>query len=255
MRLPKVLVPVVVIGLTAFGMAGLAGAKTLTHKAPSKTATATAKLSVLPVGSCSSTTARDGDNPIWVPTELAAVLTPSAAKALQFYSVGSETLLGPKGWDCAQLFATDGSAGMAAYPPGTPNPEIGDSPAKAGAQLVQARFDYTDHGTGFDLACPYFPHAVFGTGTCSSTVPTGETVRQLTPDVVSITDPAGVKGVLASSGGPRAVTGLMILPQASQPSSGNIAEVSCSLKASTLCPSVLDDFVVRQFPQVTRPTS
>ena len=95
--------------------------------------------------------------------------------------------------------------------------------------MVQARFDYTGHGTGFDLVCPYFPHVVLGTETCPSTVPTGEKVTQLTPDVVSITDPAGVKGALAGSGGPIAVTGLMIVPQAPN-LPVDIAEVSCSLK-------------------------
>jgi hypothetical protein len=73
-----------------------------------------------------------------------------------------------------------------------------------------------------------------------------------TPDVASVTDPAGVLGSLEASGGQSAVTGTVIFPQdepaVTDGSSVDVAEESCSLPLSPLCPTVLSDFDVRQFP-------
>jgi hypothetical protein len=143
---------------------------------------------------------------------------------------------------------------MAVYPPGKPNPTtVGGQPA-AGSQIISATFDYTGHVPGVDLACPYFRAVASSSEPCPRGLPAGELVHQLTPDVVTITDPAGVKGALAGSGGPNGVTGEMIVPQAPNlPEGVSIAEESCSLADSALCPSILEDFLVRQFPVPTNP--
>jgi hypothetical protein len=223
-------------------------------------------LHVLPVGSCASiNVANQSPGPAWAPTRLAAAMPVASAQKLEFYSVGTEialgtleTLLGPRGWSCGQLIGGDGRTGMAVYPPGSANPDgltrVGVSP---GEQVVAAIFDYTGHLPGVYSACPYFPSVASAHGvSCPSPVPAGEKVARLTPDIVTITDPAGVKGNLAGSGGGRIVTGLMIMPQGSGlPDSVGIAEISCSLRSASLCSTILSDFVVRQFPIPTYPTS
>ena len=73
-----------------------------------------------------------------------------------------------------------------------------------------------------------------------------------TPDVVAVTDPGGVAGTLEGSGGINAVTGAVIFPQSmpavTDGSSVDIAVESCSLTDPSLCPTVLSDFEVREFP-------
>jgi len=143
---------------------------------------------------------------------------------------------------------------MDAYPLGQPNPTASASEPVPGTQIIAATFDYTGHVPGVDLACPYFPKVASASEPCPSSVPSGEEVHQLTPDVVTITDPKGVKGVLDGSGGSTAVTGVMIVPQAPNLINGvAIAEESCSLSNAALCPSILQDFLVRQFPVPTNP--
>jgi hypothetical protein len=227
-------------------------------------------LQVLPVKSCTSVNVANGIPLGWVPTRLAAVMPAGSAQKLEFYSVGTEpvndtleALLGPRGWSCGQLIGGDGRVGMTVYPPGSANPDrltrVGVSwvGISSGEQVVAAIFDYSGHLPGVYLACPYFPSVLSAYGvSCPSTVPTGEKVTRLSPDVVAIRDPAGVKGALAGSGGGRSVTGLMIVPQGSDlPSSVGIAELSCSLRSASLCSTILSDFVVRQFPIPTYPAS
>ncbi len=143
---------------------------------------------------------------------------------------------------------------MDVYPPGQPNPTTSASEPVPGTQIIAATFDYTAHIPGVDLACPYFPKVASASEPCPGPVPSGEEVHQLTPDVVTITDPAGVKGALDGSGGTIAVTGVMIVPQALNLVNGvEIAEESCSLSNTALCPSILQDFLVRQFPVPTYP--
>jgi len=91
---------------------------------------------------------------------------------------------------------------------------------------------------------------------CPRSVPPGEQVHRITPDVVSITDPRGVKGSLAGSGGNQDVTGMLIVPQAPNLAGDvQIAEESCSLQSNSLCSTILGDFLVRQFPVPTYPSS
>ncbi len=227
-----------------------------TAAATTSTTAASSSAAVLPVGACSRTFGGPSTGPAWVPTQLAGAIPPTAALHLEFYSIGTETLLGPRGWSCAQLTGADGSAAMDVYPRGQPNPTTGDAEPAVGSQIISATFDYTGHVPGVDLACPYFPREASSEEPCPRSAPTGELVHQLTPDVVTITDPAGIKGALAGSGGPITVTGEMIVPQAPNlPDGVSIAEESCSLADSALCPSILQDFLVRQFPVPTHPPS
>ncbi len=192
----------------------------------------------------------------WNPTILLAPIPTALVGKVEFYSDGAHTLLGPVGWICSVVQANQGAAGMAVYPPGNPNPPVDGSPP-AGTEGVFAAFDSTGRAQGVARVCPFFAVAAWQlqVAHCSGTKPTGEEATMPTPDIASVTDPAGVIGSLESSGGVEPVTGAVIFPQvASAVSYGtavNIAEVSCSLVDAALCATILSDFEVREFPVPT----
>jgi hypothetical protein len=252
------LVGLLVVTSVAFGawtQAGAAPARTVKKSSTTTIPESTVTPTVLPVGSCTNTSGVASTGPLWVPTKLIAVLSPANAASLEFYSVGTETLLGPRGWSCAQLAAADGSSEMAVYPPGVANPTEG-APSSVPSQGIYASFDYTGHVPGLDLVCAYFPSLASSSGeSCPSTVPATEQTNQLTPDVVAITDPAGVRGSLRGSGGSWPVTGFAVAPQAADLAGGeDVAMISCSMRTSSLCQSILGDFIIRDFP-VPKPSS
>lgn len=208
---------------------------------------------VLPVGSCSIESGTPSSGPAWVPTQLAGSVPAGVASQVEFYSVGTETVLGPAGWSCGQLAGADGSDALDVYPPGQPNPV--NSQAQPGEQMIAASYDYTAHIPGVDLACPNFPWVVRSGESCPSAIPSGESVTHLSSDVVSIVDPSHLHGNLPGSGGAQPVTAVMIVPHAPNRTSVSIAEEACSLIQADLCPVILNDFLVRQFPVPTSPES
>jgi hypothetical protein len=255
----KLMVPIVAIVL-----AGCAETTSAPSHQSSSTSTTTTTVAaspvpggtVLPVGTCQSTNAAGGLGPAWVPTTLTGSVPPALESQLEYYSVGTETVLGPRGWSCSQLFSADGSSGMSVYQTGQPNPTVGAVKIPPGTPIISATFDYTAHVPGIDLVCPYFPAvATKAQETCPSGVPSGEKVQQVTADVVTITDPPHVMGSLAGSGGAQQASGLMIVPQASNVTNVSVAEESCSLPSPAQCAAVLDDFLVRQFPVPTYPNN
>jgi hypothetical protein len=189
----------------------------------------------------------------WSPTILLAPIPTSLVGKVQFYSDGVHTVLGPSGWSCSQEAATQGASGLVVSPPGTNNPPVAVIPA-AGTEGVFAIFDNTGMPQGISLVCPYFiiPSWQKTEAHCSGLKPVGEQTSTPTPDVVAVTDPGGVAGTLEGSGGDHPVTGAVIFPQ-SKPavangSRVNVAVESCSLVASSLCPTIISDFEVREFP-------
>ena len=143
--------------------------------------------------------------------------------------------------------------GLVVYPSADPDPPLG-TPVAPGAEGVFATFDTTGHTAGVAAVCPYFtvPTWQQQEAKCASSPPTGETSSMPTPDVATITDPSGVTGTLEGSGGPHPVSGVVIFPQlvpaVTDGSPVAIAEESCSLVETSLCPTVISDFVVREFP-------
>ena len=172
---------------------------------------------------------------------------------MEFYSDGVHTVLGPSGWTCSQESAHQGATGLVVSPPGTNDPPAAVVPA-AGTEGIFAIFDTTGTVPGVSLVCPYFtiPSWQKTEAHCSGTKPVGEQTSMPTPDVVAITDPAGVAGTLEGSGGDHEVTGTVIFPQSmpavTDGSSVDIAVESCSLVATSLCPTIVSDFEVREFP-------
>jgi hypothetical protein len=149
--------------------------------------------------------------------------------------------------------ATDGGTTLVVYPDNDPNPPTSGPPAP-GTEGIFATWASTGSNAGVDLVCPFFtiPSWQSQQAGCSTTRPTGETSNALTPDVAQVTDPAGIVGSLSASGGQGAVTGVVLFPQVTSAvdygSSVAVAAESCALADAALCPTVLSDFEVREFP-------
>lgn len=204
-------------------------------------------LTVVPVVRCNSISGIGAPPPRWVPHSLVTNQPKSAVKGESFYSVGSENVLGPKGWHCFQLFAADGSAVLDIVPKAQPNPLDGE--IVKGATVVAANYDYSGHLPGIDLVCPYFP--IFSskeTSGCPGQIAKGEKVTHIDNDLVKIVDPAGVVGNLVGSGGKHQTQSLLAVRATASTTSVPIAQITCSLAKSKLCGSVLADFAVRSMP-------
>ncbi len=189
----------------------------------------------------------------WSPTILLAPIPTALVGKVEFYSDGVHTVLGPSGWSCSQAASNQGASGLVVSPPGTATPPVAVIPA-AGSDGVFAIFDNTGTVEGISLVCPYFiiPSWQKSEAHCSGIKPVGEQTSMPTPDVVVVTDPGGVAGTLEGSGGDHEVTGAVIFPQ-SKPavadgSSVDVAVESCSLATTSLCPTIISDFEVREFP-------
>jgi hypothetical protein len=190
----------------------------------------------------------------WRPAFMLAPVPTALIGLLEFYSDGVHTVLAPNGWTCATLTPSQQETELVVYPANDPDPPTSGTPA-AGSQGVFAFFDTTNQPQGVSIVCPFFtvPSWQQREALCvSGHTPSGEQTSMPTPDVAAVTDPAGVFGTLWGSGGPHAVSGVVIFPQvmpAVQQGDGiNVVEESCSLTTPTLCPTILSDFEVREFP-------
>jgi hypothetical protein len=209
-----------------------------------------------PVITCTTSAGTPLGSTGWRPGFLLAPIPTALVGKVEFYSDGVHTVLGPVGWACAQTAAAPGNvgaSGLVVYPADTTAPAVASVPAP-GTQGVFAIFDSTGHIQGIDLVCPFFavPRFQSEEAHCAASKPVGEQSSMPTPDVAAVTDPAGTSGSLLGSGGAQPVTGVVLFPQV-QPavtygSSVDIAVESCSLTDTALCPTILSDFEVREFP-------
>lgn len=146
-----------------------------------------------------------------------------------------------------------GATTLAVYPSNAPNPPSTGAPAP-GTEGVFATWATTGSNAGVDMVCPLFaiPTWQSQSAGCSTNKPSGEFTNILTPDVVAVADPAGVVGSLAASGGQIVASGVVLFPQIpSAISYGSpiaVAGESCVVSNPSLCPTVLSDFEVREFP-------
>ena len=146
-----------------------------------------------------------------------------------------------------------GGTTLAVYPDNDPVPPTTGPPAP-GTEGIFATYATTGSKAGIDIVCPYFtiPSWQSQSAGCSTAKPAGETTDVLTPDVTEITDPAGVVGNVAASGGQTVTTGVVLFPQVpaavSYGSAVAVATESCAIPTTALCPTILSDFEVREFP-------
>jgi hypothetical protein len=256
----RVALALVAMAATACGtdLVGPASSSTSLAAAAPGTTSTTAPLTgevavAFPVVGCTPAFGSPVPGQGWKPSILLAPIPTVLVGQVEFYTDGTRSILGPSGWACTETDAADGGVDLAVVPPGTPDAPTSGSPT-AGAEGVFATFDTTAHTAGVDLVCPFFTLPSFQQrdANCNGQKPPGEFFSMPTPDVASVWDPAGVVGTLVASGGVHTVTGAVIFPQVT-PAVGDgasidIAVESCALTNAALCPTILSDFEVREFP-------
>jgi hypothetical protein len=183
----------------------------------------------------------------------------TSVRGLSFYSNGYMTVLGPAGWACSALVATDGGEVLDVYPPGKPDYTSTFGPK--GAAVIQIVHEYTGHGPGAQTVCALFPNSAAASEVkplpCAASA--GEQTSNVTADIVKFTDPPGVGVSGAGSGGALTSAGAAVYPQLSfgGVASVDVSLLSCTLpkKSASLCPAILGDFLVRNQPSYTGTTS
>jgi hypothetical protein len=231
------IVLICVIGLALAGSTSAGAAKRSSAKN-----SVTVQQVVLRVNPCSIESGTESGGPIWLPTQLTAQIPPALKSKVELYSTGTNTVLAPAGWVCSALEATDGGTSLVVSPPGQASSQAGASAPNS--SNVTALFDYTGHGPGMDLVCPYFPppdpQSYSG---CSTSLPAGQTTKPITADILSISTAPTAKQSRPS-------TGVLIYPKVRnyENTSVDIAEETCTLSTPSLCPTLLSDFAIRDFP-------
>jgi hypothetical protein len=220
---------VATLGLTTGLVSGGASAETSSARRP-----------VLDVVTCPTQFGAGPETLPAPPARLPVGLPARVAKQLAFYSNGRITMLAPKGWSCDGLLAADGGEQLQAYPKGAaPKP----GRAIAGPSVIVVA-DYTGHGPGAQLVCPYFPDSeaarFFGAeGPACPALPRGRTVVHETDDVATFRGPTGTVGEV-------------IYPQNTGESPGGVpvTYAECTIRGvgKALCASVLDDVLTRRPP-------
>jgi hypothetical protein len=218
------------------------------------TALAGSAVTVLPVVPCRTSYGVEPTGTPFVARQLPAAI---ALGGLSFYSNGRITVLGPAGWACSGLVAADGGQQLDVYEPGRPDLSTHEVPP--GTEVIQINSDYTGHGPGAQLICPLFPSSpaatILGPSLPCPARAAREHVVRLSGDVVTFTDPAGVLGSGAGSGGSLATIGAAVYPQITPEPEGGVTVhlLSCTLPATSAedCDAIKADFLVRNPPNYT----
>jgi hypothetical protein len=239
-----VAVAVVVVAALAGGVLLVRHAK---PPAPSQAAAAPGRI---PVVGCPARYGLEGRPPTHFPATESALLPPALDSKLAYYSDQARSvrpILGPRGWSCVVAVGADESVSIQIYPPGG---------SASGFQGVDARDDAPCVGCMFGDACPMIPHAAaelrYPAIPCQSALSTRETVTWVVgsraysragDDVVSVTDPPGVKGYGIPSGGPFYARGLVLFTW-SPGANSNVSVINCALPTedSMLCAAILNVF-------------
>jgi len=165
----------------------------------------------IPVVACPTTYGLPGESMGTIPSTMTATVTRRVAAEVTFYSNGTQTLLGPSGWQCEGAVGVDGSSSMVITPQGQATPTGSPSP---GHQAVTAFSGGACVGCIATMACGLFPEAwkLFDQPglSCPTTSPPGELVSRLFPSAAVFEDPPGVAGTGEPSGGQYRALGLMV---------------------------------------------
>jgi eukaryotic-like serine/threonine-protein kinase len=223
--------------------------------------TATTPVSATPtltVNECPSSYGVQGTPSSRIPSTIAVSLPSSEADQLAFYSDSTRSVdpvLAPAGWSCSVSVGADGSTTVAVFPPGESDPNDATPPLPATTQGVIAYSPSACQGCIADLVCPVFPNAESQLGyvgqSCGSAEPPSEQATFLSGSAsdgygtVDLTDPPGVQGTVAMSGGDYQGVGVLVF--ADDQNQGEAAMESCVLPASdsALCSAITSDFVNR----------
>jgi serine/threonine-protein kinase len=205
---------------------------------------------LLPVMACPSTYGAGGVPPAAYPSAERMALPAGLAGKVALYSDqgrSARPALGPAGWGCSVQVAADGSLVVSVFPPGE---------SATGPMLVEAYRVPACVGCMYDAVCPLIPYAgkIFGSGlgSCPAGRVPGEVVTWLAGpkayatrgfDVVGFTDPPGVHGYGAASGGAYPAHGVLLFTWAGAGSYA-VSEMSCTVapKYEATCKEILTLF-------------
>lgn len=237
--------------LAAVVLSCAAGASAATRSTGKSSSSVAPTVTALPVITCPTSFGAGTSPHPFVATQLPTTLP---GRGLTFYSNGLITVLGPAGWVCGALVAADGGQKLDVYPKGSP--DYSTSVVPKGAALIEVTGEYTGHLPGAEVVCTLFPQSAAAAAVKSSGMPCPTTAREktktVTPDVVEFSDPAGVTGTGAGSGGALPSSGAAVYPQLASGSetSVNVSLLSCTLqkKSTAKCGAILGDFLVRNQP-------
>jgi hypothetical protein len=204
--------------------------------------------STIPVVACHTSSGLLGVPPAHYQDSAVLRAPPRLADRLAYYTDAARSIqpiLGPRGWACSVVIGGDGSIGIAVYPSGSSS----DSPEQVHASHPSCV------GCIATIACPLVPHVaveVHHIGVpLSCSRPPQEVVTWISGspaeskagnDIVSFTDPIGVRGDGNPSGGRYAAKGTLLYSWGQTALSAS--EITCTLPASEadLCSSILTAF-------------
>ncbi len=174
-----------------------------------------------------------------VPSTMTATVSADVAAQVAFYSDGTRTLLGPKGWHCEAAVGVDGSSAMTITPPGQATPPGSPPPDH---QAVTAFTGGACVGCIATMACGLFPEAwkLFDQpgSICPTTSPTGELITRPMPRSAVFEDPPGIAGTGEPSGGRYRALGLLVFDPGTG-SGGTGADMPSVLKVTCTLPDAL----------------
>ena len=195
-----------------------------------------------------------------IPSTIAVSLAAGEGKSLAFYSDSTRSVdpvLAPVGWSCTATVGADGSTVVSVFPSGESDPSSDDASLPPGTEGVIAYSPSACQDCVADLVCAVFPNAendlsYFGQS-CPSSAPPDERAAFLAGSsssdfgTVELTDPPGVQGDVAMSGGNLQAVGM--LRYSDDSGEGQAAMESCVLPSpsSALCSASVNDFVTRDW--------
>jgi len=155
-----------------------------------------------------------------------------------------QPVLGPYGWDCSVSVAVDGGLSVTIFPPGQ---------STRGPDLITADSQPACTGCIYDEVCPLVPYAAKIMGytylPCNSRRAPGEVVTWLAgsrayalsgADIIGFTDPPGVHGYGAGSGGHYPARGILRFSW-SREGSPSMSVITCTVAPAykSACPVIL----------------
>jgi hypothetical protein len=206
----------------------------------------------LPLNVCKTSVGDASEVPVGLPSTIHVKIPSESSGTLAFYTddEGLIGVLAPTGWNCVAAIGADGTSYVNVAPLGQSNPTSNALGAGATTEAITAAQTSACTGCRVSLACPLFQlsandAAYEKSQPCPLTRPTSETTTTVNADVVEFTDPPGVHGDGAPSGGAYAAMGVMTY-YGDRNSDGSWTE-TCLLPPSdtSLCRAIVGNFKSR----------
>lgn len=220
----------------------------ITARSPgSQTRSSSAAATLLTVVACPSSYGIEGAKAPQYPAAASMVLGARRAGKVALYSDRYRTVqpvLGPQGWECSVFVAVDGGLSVTVFPPGQ---------STRGPDLITAYSEPACTGCIYGEVCSLVPYAAKVLGytdlPCDSRRARGEVVKWLTgsrayrpsgADIIGFTDPPGVHGYGAGSGGRYPARGILRFSW-SRVGSPSMSVITCTVAPvyESVCPVIL----------------